>query len=138
LRVLKLEIDGKAVEAEKGSTILDAAKSIGIDIPTLCYHPALEPFGACRLCSVEIEKRGRKKIVTACNYPVEDGLTVNTKSPEIIEIRKMLLELLLARCPEEGRIRRLAHEYGVMRPRFELEDERCILCGLCTRDDNTA
>ncbi|HJH27033.1 MAG TPA: hypothetical protein C5S37_09760 [Methanophagales archaeon] len=106
MRVLKLEIDGKAVEveAEKGKTILEAARGIGIGIPTLCYHPALEPFGACRLCSVEIEKRGRKKVVTACNYPVEDGLVVNTKSPVIIAIRKMLLELLLARCPEEGRI----------------------------------
>jgi len=135
LRVLKLEIDGKTVEveAEKGNTILKVAKTIGIDIPTLCYHPALEPFGACRLCSVEIEKRGRKKVVTACNYPVEDGLTVNTKSPEIIEIRKMLLELLLARCPEEGRIQSLAQEYGIVKPRFKLEDERCILCGLCTR-----
>ncbi len=130
---MKLEIDGKEVEAEKGKTILEVAKGIGIDIPTLCYHPALEPFGACRLCSVEIEKRGRKKIVTACNYPVEDGLTVNTKSPEVIEIRKMLLELLLARCPAEGRIQGLAQEYGVVKPRFKLEDERCILCGLCTR-----
>ena len=130
---MKLEIDGKEVEVEKGKTILDAARSTGIDIPTLCYHPALEPFGACRLCSVEIEKRGRKKIVTACNYPVEDGLVVSTKSQRIIAIRKMLLELLLARCPEEGRIQSLAQEYGIVKPRFKLEDERCILCGLCTR-----
>ncbi|MEA1957890.1 MAG: 2Fe-2S iron-sulfur cluster-binding protein, partial [Euryarchaeota archaeon] len=130
---MKLEIDGKEVEVDAGGTLLEAARSIGIDIPTLCYHPALEPFGACRLCSVEIEKRGRKKIVTACNYPVEDGLVVNTKSPGIIAIRKMLLELLLARCPEEGRIQSLAQEYGVVKPRFKLEDERCILCGLCTR-----
>jgi len=130
---MKLEIDGKEVEVEKGKTILDVARSIGIDIPTLCYHPALEPFGACRLCSVEIEKRGRKKIVTACNYPVEEGLVVNTKSNGIIAIRKMLLELLLARCPAEGRIQSLASEYGIVKPRFKLEDERCILCGLCTR-----
>jgi len=130
---MKLEIDGRGVEVEAERTILDAARSIGIDIPTLCYHPALEPFGACRLCSVEIEKRGRKKIVTACNYPVEEGLVVNTKSNGIIAIRKMLLELLLARCPAEGRIQSLASEYGIVKPRFKLEDERCILCGLCTR-----
>jgi coenzyme F420-reducing hydrogenase beta subunit len=130
---MKLEIDGRAVEIEDGKTILEAARSNGIDIPTLCYHPALEPFGACRLCSVEIEKRGRKRVVTACNYPAEEGLVVNTKTPEIVEIRKMLIELLLARCPEEGRIQSLAREYGVEKPRFELEDERCILCGLCTR-----
>lgn len=130
---MKLEIDGKIVEIEAGNTLLDAAKSIGICIPTLCYHPALEPFGACRLCSVEIEKRGRTKVVTACNYPVEDGLVVRTKTQNIIEIRKMLLELLLARCPEEGRIQSLASEYGVTKPRFQIEDEHCILCGLCTR-----
>ncbi len=130
---MKLEIDGKEAEVEKGKTILEAAKEAGIDIPTLCYHPALEPFGACRLCSVEIEKRGRKKVVTACNYPVEEGLVVNTKSNGIIAIRKMLLELLLARCPEEGKIQSLASEYGIVKPRFKLEDERCILCGLCTR-----
>ncbi len=130
---MKLEIDGKTVEIEAGNTLLDAARSIGIDIPTLCYHPALEPFGACRLCSVEIEKRGRTKVVTACNYPVEDGLVVRTNTPDIIEIRKLLLELLLARCPDEGRIQDLASEYGVSKPRFLIEDEHCILCGLCTR-----
>jgi len=130
---MKLEIDGREVEIDKEKTLLEAARSIGIDIPTLCYHPALEPFGACRLCSVEIEKRGRKKVVTACNYPVEEGLVVNTKSNGIIAIRKMILELLLARCPEEGKIQSLASEYGIVKPRFKLEDERCILCGLCTR-----
>lgn len=130
---MRLEIDGRDVEAEEGNTILEAARSLDIAIPTLCYHPALEPFGACRLCSVEVEKRGRKRIVTACNYPVEDGLVVSTKSTPIIELRKMLLELLLARCPEEKRIQRLASEYGVVEPRFLREEERCILCGLCTR-----
>ncbi|OEU51363.1 MAG: hypothetical protein BA871_10940, partial [Desulfuromonadales bacterium C00003096] len=130
---MKMEIDGRAVVVDEGQTILEAARSIGIDVPTLCYHPALEPLGACRLCSVEIEERGRKKVVTACNYPAEDGLVVSTKSPNIIAIRKMLLELLLARCPEEGRIQSLAREYGVVKPRFVLEEERCILCGLCTR-----
>ncbi|MHC1577337.1 MAG: 2Fe-2S iron-sulfur cluster-binding protein, partial [Candidatus Methanospirareceae archaeon] len=97
---MKLEIDGEVVEIEEGATLLDAARSVGVEIPTLCYHPALEPFGACRLCSVEIEwrgGRGKKKIVTACNYPAEEGLVVKTKSPEVVEVRKMLLELLLAR-----------------------------------------
>ncbi|RLG32839.1 hypothetical protein DRN97_06420 [Methanosarcinales archaeon] len=82
---------------------------------------------------MEIEKRGRRRIVTACNYPVEDGLVINTKSHDVIEIRKILLELLLGRCPEERRIQILAQEYGVVKSRFKLEDERCILCGLCTR-----
>ena len=148
---MKLEIDGEVVKIEEGATLLDAARSVGIEIPTLCYHPALEPFGVCRLCSVEIEwrgGRGRKKIVTACNYPAEEGLVVKTKSPEVVEVRKMLLELLLARCPGEGRIQSLAREYGVRvgegKPRFRLElaakegkeevaEQHCILCGLCTR-----
>jgi len=132
---MKITIDGKEVDAEPGQTILEVARINGIHIPTLCYHPALKPFGACRLCSVEIERHGRKRVVTACNYPVEDGLEVRTNSPEIIEIRKMLIELLLARCPEEKRIQELAREYGVAEPRsrFTLENEHCILCGLCAR-----
>ena len=75
---ITLQIDGREVKAEEGKTVLEAAKSLGIDIPTLCYHPALAPFGACRLCSVEILSRGRSRIVTSCNYPVEEGLVVNT------------------------------------------------------------
>ncbi len=130
---ITLEMDGREVRTEEGMTILETAKSMGIDIPTLCYHPALSPFGACRLCSVEIITRGRSRIVTSCNYPVEEGLVVNTKSPDVIEIRKMLTELMLARCPNVKVIQDLAREYGVEKSRFKLEDEKCILCGLCTR-----
>jgi len=130
---VQLEIDGQQVEAAEGTTLLDAARSAGIQIPTLCYHPLVEPFGACRLCSVKITKRGRSKIVTACNYPVEAGLVVETKSPEIITIRKLLIEFLLARCPSVPVIRALAEEYGVEAPRFPQEVETCILCGLCAR-----
>jgi heterodisulfide reductase subunit A-like polyferredoxin len=132
---ITLEIDGRKIKAEEGTTVLEAARSAGIDIPTLCYHPALSAFGACRLCSVEITSRGRKRIVTSCNYPVEEGLVVDTKSPEVIETRRGILELLLARCPNVELIQNLAREYGIEKPRFKLgdEDERCILCGLCTR-----
>ncbi len=130
---LRLKIDDNQIETDGAGTLLEAVRGAGIYIPTLCYHPALEPYGSCRLCSVEIEKGGRKRIVTACNYPVEDGLVVMTSSPEIINIRKMIVELLLARCPGERRIQELAKEYGISEPRFKLEDEACILCGLCTR-----
>ncbi|MCJ7446033.1 MAG: Coenzyme F420 hydrogenase/dehydrogenase, beta subunit C-terminal domain [Methanotrichaceae archaeon] len=129
----RFRIDDHDMELDGPTTILEAARAIGIHIPTLCYHPALEPFGACRLCSVEIEKDGRKRIVTACNYPVINGLIVKTNTSEVIAIRKMILELLVARCPTEKRIRQLAKEYDLDEPRFELEDEKCILCGLCTR-----
>jgi len=131
-----LRIDDKEVKANEGATILDVARKLGVDIPTLCYISALSPFGACRLCSVEItDKRGRKRIVTSCNYPVEEGLVVSTKSEKVLKTRKLLLELLLARCPKVKKIQDLAREYGVEKPRFWIEDfeEDCILCGLCAR-----
>ncbi|MDF0590366.1 Coenzyme F420 hydrogenase/dehydrogenase, beta subunit C-terminal domain [Methanotrichaceae archaeon Mx] len=128
-----LRIDGRDLEADDDKTLLEAAKDAGIIIPTLCHHPALTPIGACRLCSVEIERNSRIKVVTSCNYPVEAGLVVKTSSPEIFSLRSMILELLLARSPGEARIAALAKEYGVSTPRFKLADESCILCGLCTR-----
>ncbi len=135
---ITLKVDGIEVKAKEGATILEAAKEVNIDIPTLCYHPALSPFGACRVCSVEItDKQGRKRIVTSCNYPVEEGLIVNTKSEIVIKTRRMLLELQLARCPNAKKIQDLARVYNVdiENPRFWIEDEGedCILCGLCTR-----
>ncbi|GAI05318.1 unnamed protein product [marine sediment metagenome] len=132
---ITLEIDGREVKAREGMTILEAAKSVGINIPTLCYHPALTPFGACRICSVEIVQRGRSRIVTSCVYPVEEGLVVRTKSDRVISDRKMLIELMLACAPKAKVIQDLAHEYGVERTRLKIEDEEnlCILCGLCAR-----
>jgi coenzyme F420-reducing hydrogenase beta subunit len=133
---ITLKIDGLDVKAKEGTTILDVAKKLDINIPTLCYHPALEPFGACRVCSVEItDKRGRKKIVTSCNYPVSEGLVVDTKSEKVYRTRQLLLDLLLARCPNVKRIQDLAREYGVEKPSFWVGDpeEDCILCGLCVR-----
>lgn len=128
-----LRIDGQDVEADDDKTLLEAAKDAGISIPTLCHHPALTPIGACRLCSVEIEKNGRKKVVTSCNYPIEKGLVVNTSTADIFDLRSMILELLLARSPGEPKIVRLAEEYGISSTRFEPAGESCILCGLCTR-----
>ena len=132
---IALNIDGREVRVEEGATILEVARNAGIHIPTLCYHPALSPFGACRLCSVELISRGRSRIVTSCTYPVEEGLVVNTKSPDVIEIRKMLIELLLARAPKAEIIQDLAKEYGVEKTRFKIKDPEnlCILCGLCAR-----
>ena len=130
---INLEINGKKVEAEEGMTVLEAAKSAGIDIPTLCYHEALKPYGACRLCTVEITSRGTTSLVTSCQYPVEEGLVVNTDTPRVTSARKMLVELLLARCPSAEKIQQLAQEYGVDKPRFRVKEELCILCGLCTR-----
>ena len=130
-----LEIDGKEVRAVEGMTILEAARSAAIDIPSLCYHRALTPYGGCRLCTVEICNEGRSRMVTSCVYPAAEGLVVKTRSDAVVRDRKMLIELMLAQAPGARVIQDLAAEYGVSETRFEVEDPEnlCILCGLCAR-----
>jgi len=128
-----LLIDGQEVEANEGMTILQAAQSVGIVIPTLCHHELLEPYGGCRLCTVEAEVRGRTKLVAACLYPVEKDLIVRTKSQQVDKIRKMILELLLAHAPDSRELQDLAKEYGADKNRFGKEPSFCIHCGLCVR-----
>jgi NADH dehydrogenase/NADH:ubiquinone oxidoreductase subunit G len=128
-----LQIDGREVKAREGMTILEAAQSAGIDIPTLCHHEKLEPYGACRICTVEVEARGRTNLVAACLHPVEENLVVRTRSEKVIKTRKMLLELMLAHAPEAGVLQDLAQEYRADETRFEKEPSFCILCGLCVR-----
>jgi len=130
-----LLIDGQEVHAEEGQTILEVARGNGIEIPTLCYHPLLEPHGACRLCTVEVIRHGRSGLQTACTHPAWDGLEVKTHSPAVVEARKVILELFLSRCPNVPVIQDLAREYGVTEPPFPTEtpEEKCILCGLCVR-----
>jgi len=131
--MVTITLDGTKTKVERGATILEAARQAGITIPTLCSHPGLSALGNCRLCVVEVEKKGRKKVVTSCNYPVEEGLMVTTGSEGIRAIRKMIIELLAARSPHVKVIRELADEMGVTKPRFTLENEKCILCGLCVQ-----
>ncbi|MEI6705379.1 MAG: 2Fe-2S iron-sulfur cluster-binding protein, partial [Deltaproteobacteria bacterium] len=128
-----LQIDGREVAAREGVTILDAAKSIGISIPTLCHHEKLEPYGGCRICSVEVDARGRTSIVAACLFPVEQDLVVRTSSKKLDRIRKSLLEMMLAHAPDSEQLQILAQEYGADRDRFEKEASFCIHCGLCVR-----
>lgn len=128
-----LKIDGKEVKAREGMTVLEAAQRAGISIPTLCHHEKLEPYGACRLCIVEIDMRGWKKLVVSCLYPVAQDLVVTTKSEKINRIRKMIVELLLAHAPDAFDLQDLAREYGADRDRFEKESSFCIHCGLCVR-----
>jgi bidirectional [NiFe] hydrogenase diaphorase subunit len=130
---ITLQIDGREVKAEEGMTILEAAQSAGIFIPTLCNHEKLEPYGACRVCTVEIEARGRTNLVAACLYPVEKGLVVRTRSERVDKTRKVLLELMLAHAPDAAELQDLAQEYGANKARFEKESSFCILCGLCVR-----
>jgi bidirectional [NiFe] hydrogenase diaphorase subunit len=130
---ITLQIDGREVKAEEGMTILEAAQSAGIYIPTLCHHEKLEPYGACRICTVEIEARGRTNLVAACLYPVEQNLVVRTRSERVDKTRKVLLELMLAHAPDAAELQDLAQEYGADKGRFEKESSFCILCGLCVR-----
>ena len=128
-----LQIDGKEVRAQEGMTLLEAARSAGISIPTLCYHEKLEPYGGCRICTVEVEARGRTNLVAACLYPVEQNLVVRTRSEKVDKTRKVLLELMLAHAPDAVELQELAQEYGADKARFEKESSFCILCGLCVR-----
>jgi NADH dehydrogenase/NADH:ubiquinone oxidoreductase subunit G len=137
VEVVHLTVDDKEIAVSGGQTILEAvARMTGIgNIPTLCHHPAVKPYGACRLCTVEVSDDGqsRFKCVAACLYPVKNGMAVKTDSEKVRRLRKGIIELLLARAPEVKRIQELAREYGVEQPRFVLGDQECVLCGLCVR-----
>jgi len=129
-----LVINGRSVTAETGMTILEAARSAGVDIPTLCHHEKITPFGACRLCTVEITKegqRGRSRLVASCVYPAEEGLEVQTESDTVVKGRKLILEMLLARSPGVRELREYGRRYGADPGKFSLEPSFCILCGLC-------
>ncbi|MGD2250221.1 MAG: 2Fe-2S iron-sulfur cluster-binding protein [Candidatus Methanofastidiosia archaeon] len=133
---ISLTIDGEKISAIKGEPLLKVANHAGIDIPSLCYHEALEPYGACRLCMVEIEDNGQKKLHTSCTYKVKEGITVYTQSDPVVKTRSIILELLLARCPDNEYIKELAQKYQVKNTRFNHRfngEENCILCGLCVR-----
>ena len=128
-----LQIDGREVKAMEGMTVLEAAKSVGISIPTLCHHEKLDPYGACRICTVEVETGNRTNLVAACIYPIAQNLVVRTRSEKIDKTRKTLLELMLAHAPDAPALKDLAEEYGADKNRFEKEPSFCILCGLCVR-----
>ncbi len=131
--MITLKINGLDVSVEKGTTILEAARFLGFPIPTLCHMEGLSPYGACRLCIVEIGEGAGAKLVSSCTYPAEEGLVVRTASERVVRARKMIIELLLASCPQSKIIQDLASAHGVRKQRFRQEYEDCILCGLCVR-----
>jgi NADH dehydrogenase/NADH:ubiquinone oxidoreductase subunit G len=133
--LVRFQIDGLEVEAAKGQMLLPVALEYGFEIPHLCYHEAVSPYGACRLCLVEVTKGNRTSMTTSCNYPVDDGMKVATGTENVQRARRMILELLLARAPHSARIRTMALEAGVEETRFRVIEEAddCILCGLCER-----
>jgi len=134
--MVTLTIDGRELQAEEGMMILDVARDNNIYIPSLCSNEGVAPYGACRLCLVEITTaRGRERLVASCLYPVEEGLVVRTNSERITNVRKMIMELLLARCPDSEVIQDMARQLGVDGTHFKSEEnnKKCILCALCAR-----
>jgi NADH dehydrogenase/NADH:ubiquinone oxidoreductase subunit G len=132
--MITLTIDGHEVQVKEGRTILEAARQHGLGtIPTLCYHEALAPFAACRMCLVELENRKNGALAPACAYPCEEGLVVHTDSEKVRRSRRMTIELLMASAAHVPLIRAMASDLGVEAPRYSTEQDRCILCGLCVR-----
>lgn len=155
---IKVTIDNKTLEVSQGKTILQAANSIGIRIPTLCHDPRLEPFAACRVCMVEVENGKSSALITSCNTEVTDGMVIKTDSEKVLERRRMVLDLILSDHPKDCmtcgkcgacKLQDLAYEYGVRESQFfkepdgGIEEDRnpviqkdtskCILCGRCVR-----
>jgi NADH dehydrogenase/NADH:ubiquinone oxidoreductase subunit G len=131
--MIRLTINGIEIEIEEGATLLEAAHFLGFPIPTLCQMEGLSPYGACRLCVVEIGEGAGVKLVSSCTYPAQEGIKMRTASSRVLRARRMVLELLLASCPQSKIIQDLASKHGVQKQRFRQEYEDCILCGLCVR-----
>lgn len=129
-----LFVNDRAVEVEEGTRLLPAIEKLGIKVPTLCHHKALSPYGACRLCVVEVRAPGRAPALQAsCSYSALDGIRVLTDTDRVRRARKIVAELLLARCPDSEAIRRIASEQGVGEPRIRKKHGDCVYCGLCVR-----
>ncbi len=132
--MIELTINGKTGEFLEDKTLLECIQEAGLKVPTLCYHKALTPYGACRLCLVEIRQDGRgPTIQSSCTYPAQDGLSIQTHSGRVLRARKVVAELLLARCPDSETIQRIARDHGVEEPRIRKKYDDCIYCGLCER-----
>jgi len=131
--MIRFKLNGETVEGDKGQFLLQVAEKSGVKIPTLCHHKALEPAGMCRLCTVELFDGRRTRYVTACNYPIWEGMEVKTDTEGVHEGRRLIVEMLLARCPDVPILAELSKRYGIKETRFPREKDTCILCGLCTR-----
>ena len=132
------ELDGKRDEALEGSFLLPLLRAAGVQVPTLCDHKDLTPYGVCRLCVVEVEVRGKRKLVTSCNYPVREAIKVFTASAAAFKHRRLVAEMYLGRWPNVPVVQEAARACGVSSSRFksELTEEdpkACILCGHCVR-----
>ncbi len=131
--MITFTIDGKKVSAKEGATVLQTALAAGIDIPYLCYHKDMEPYGGCRLCMVEITENGFTRLHPSCAFYVKNNIDVKTDTERIKRGRKIIAELLLARCPDVDAVKNIAESQGVTETRFSIKDSDCVLCGQCVR-----
>ena len=157
METINITINGMAVEAPKGSTILQAAKGAGIDIPTLCYLKEINEIGACRICMVEADEGRGARLVASCVYPITEGMKVYTNTPKVIDYRKKTLQLILSdhdkkclSCVRSGKceLQKLCHDFGVddenkyegIANEFEIDysaahmvrdNNKCINCRRC-------
>ena len=131
--MVKLTIDDRQVEVPEGTTVLEAARKVGISIPTLCYYEAIKPYGGCRLCAVQVTQGNRTQITASCTYPVSEGLQVVTDAPRALAVRRLVIDLLWSRCSDSPELQEIARQLGVMEPSFSKGHDDCILCGKCTR-----
>ena len=136
--MISITINGKQYQAEPGEMVINVLIREGIDIAHLCHHEALPPYGACRLCMVNVAQGGKLGIAASCTLPAAEGLVIETDTPQIVQLRKVLLEMYLGEAPGSEEIRTLAERYGVDTTRFTRSDlsasgDRCVLCGRCAR-----
>ncbi|MBM4284992.1 MAG: 4Fe-4S dicluster domain-containing protein [Deltaproteobacteria bacterium] len=131
--MVKLTINDQVAEVPEGATVLEAARKIGVRIPTLCYYEAIKPYGGCRLCLVEVTAGNRTFRTASCTYPVSEGIQVVTDSELVLKRRRMVIDLLWSKCPDVPVLAEIARELGLKEPSFIKGKDDCILCGLCTR-----
>jgi bidirectional [NiFe] hydrogenase diaphorase subunit len=131
--MIKIMLNGAEVQVGPHWSLLEAIQFYGINIPTLCHDEGLTPYGVCRLCVVEIGSGDKTKLVASCVHPVWEGLEVRTHSNRVIKTRKIILELLIARCPSSKKLQDMAALLELKEVRFEPLNDDCILCGLCVR-----
>ena len=159
MATVSITINNRTVSVPSGITVLKAAREIGIDIPTLCNHPALVPSGACRMCVVEIQ--GQRMLQTACTFPVAEGMDIQTESPRVVSARKLVLDMLFSErnhfcmfCEASGNceLQSMGYRYAIdhwvyptyiksfpldgSHLRQVMDHNRCILCGRCVRGCN--
>jgi len=131
------EVEGRSYTGRYGDSLLGELRKLGYEVPSLCYHEAVSPYGACRLCLVEVQKGRKRKVTTSCNYPLQDGIEISLDTEAVQRNRKLVFQLLLAKAPQARQVRELAAEYGVTDTPFAIQpedrDRECILCGLCAR-----